>query len=593
MPAGAEVCLRSPIEMVADPLMALSSLRRYSQGRLAWARLFRLGVLAGTFSLSLFFLRRERLLIAVSRQVPTMAEPELATVSDELGLDPPSGGFATYVPDADSLASRLSPYATVATAGSVNYTAASKLRNSAMQTLPALVVYPRCAEDVEAAVNFARLRRLRVTVFGTGHEYDGRSVGEGSLNINTRDMRWAHFVDKDLMSVGPGMTWREVYEASLVRGMVPLSGYDSSVGVVGFTLGGGHGPLSRRYGLGADHLVAATVVDASGKAKEARGDWLWALRGGGGGTFGVVVNMTLRLMPAPVKLTQLSYGLRITDRRPELLLRYFHNASFWRTLPRNWANWNQLVCSNVDSEVWMMGLFLHASDEDNDDNALAHEPMSGLYESMLAQARVDSTSRLDVDIFDNIMDFERTFGSIPLGRYRRQFIGNVFLSADHLEGDKATRFTDYAMDSMVSACRRGRRELFIYYNNVLGGNVPERAGPETSVSQAFRDAVFEVGPNAYWDDPDIDAAIIETSAAIARGLNALSDSSYLNEWSSTRGANVMIDWQKRFWGENYARLLDVKHAVDPCNMFWVPHGVGSDETVYARQACDDLQPAFS
>lgn len=564
-----------PIDAV-DPLMA--SLRKKSgEGpSRVLSRLLRLGVMVGTLSLSVFLLKRER--GGVKRPEPDSYQ---LSASLELGLETPTG----FASDAGDLASlELSPGASVIAPGSEALTRASVLRNAAVQSTPAAVVYPTTAADVEACVRFARQRRLRVTMFATGHEYDGRSSGANSLNINTREMRWAKFLTPDLMSVGPGTTWYEVYAAALERGMVPVSGYDSSVGVIGFTSGGGHGPLSRQYGLGADHLVAARVVDASGRARNATGDWLWALKGGGGGTFGVVVEATIRLVPAPGRVTQLSYGVHLGERRPEILTRFIHNASFWETLPREWASWQKLQCSEGDGSLWMVGLFLHTGGEPRD--VFAVEPMRSFRAFLDAATLGDARAFVDSKVHASIMDFEDTLGSLPLGRYERQFIGNVFVGPAHLDDN---RLTDYVMDSMLRACDRDRAELFVYYNNVLGGAVREtgRDG-ETSVTDAFREALFELGPNAYWADPALDDAIIEASADLARGLNAISDSSYLNEWTSSKGANVMVDWRHRFWGDNYPKLLDVKRAVDPCNMFWVPHGVGSEDPVYATDACAAL-----
>lgn len=567
--------------MMGDPLMSLMSFGR-RHGNVG-ARVMRTSLMACALTVSLFLMRHERTVLRPATRRADQVDFAASVPNDQKGLQNPSG-FASSL-DGDA------PNCTYFLPNSSEFVELTRLRNAMVQSKPAVVIVPKKVSEVEEAVRYAKRRKARVSVISTGHDYDGRSVGEDSVNINMREMRWATFIDDDLMSVGPGTTWMEVYEASLERGMAPLSGYDSSVGVAGFTMGGGHGPLSRLYGLGADHLVGATVVDGDGTAQNVDGEWLRALRGGGGGTFGVVVEMILKLEKAPKRVDQLTYAVQLTGRRPNALTRFMHNATFLESIDEGWAGWNQLECGNDedDSSVWLVGIYLHSGYDASQDPLEIGQPMRDFYDELASLSTSPNGEDVRVDTFDSMMGFEKKYGSLPLGRYRRQFIGNVFMDSQALSRN-SDRLTDYLMDSMLTTCAPGgRRELFVYYNNVLGGNVPTADGAnETAVSPGFRNAIFEVGPNAYWKDPKLDRANVEASAALARGLYMLSDSSYLNEWTSARGDNVMSDWRKRFWGddENYDKLLRVKHKVDPCNMFWVPHGVGSDEPVYSEEAAD-------
>jgi hypothetical protein len=176
------------------------------------------------------------------------------------------------------------------------------LRRPLVPTLdprPAAVVEAGGAADVRAAVLAARRHDLPFAVQATGH--GTRVPADGGILVNTSGMA-AVLVDPDRRTarVGPGARWEAVLAAAAPFGLAPLSGSSRTVGVTGYTLGGGVGWLSRRYGFAADSVLRAEVVLADGRLVTASGttnpDLFWALRGGGG-NFGVVTSLEFRLHP--------------------------------------------------------------------------------------------------------------------------------------------------------------------------------------------------------------------------------------------------------------------------------------------------------
>ena len=154
--------------------------------------------------------------------------------------------------------------------------------------------------DVRRSVRTARALGTRVAVRATGHGTPAE-LPSGTLVIDTSAMR-SVLVDPDRRTarVGPGATWGEVIEAAAPFGLAPVSGTNLTVGVTGFTFGGGHGFLARKYGLGADNLLRADLVTADGElitaTPERRSELFWAL-GGAGGNFGVATSVEVRLHP--------------------------------------------------------------------------------------------------------------------------------------------------------------------------------------------------------------------------------------------------------------------------------------------------------
>ena len=164
-------------------------------------------------------------------------------------------------------------------------------------TGPPLVVPASSPADVRRAILHARALGLPLAVRATGH--GTHAPLDGTVLLDTSRMATVLVdADRGIARVGPGAVWSEVAEAAAPFGLAPLSGSHPDVGVTGYTLGGGLSWLSRRYGLASDSLLRAHVVTAAGSrlvaSDEENADLFWALRGGGGG-FGVVTSLELRL----------------------------------------------------------------------------------------------------------------------------------------------------------------------------------------------------------------------------------------------------------------------------------------------------------
>lgn len=183
--------------------------------------------------------------------------------------------------------------------GDAGYDAQRAAFNPNLDARPVLVAEATGAADVRAAVTWARNNDVPLAVQATGH---GTHVpADGALLLKTGRMATV-LIDPDrrVAKVGPGARWGEVISAAAPFGLVPLSGTSPSVGVAGYTFGGGQGLLSRTFGLAADSLVRADVVTAYGEQVIASADrspeLFWALRGGGG-NFGVATSLEVRLYP--------------------------------------------------------------------------------------------------------------------------------------------------------------------------------------------------------------------------------------------------------------------------------------------------------
>lgn len=181
------------------------------------------------------------------------------------------------------------------------YDAARTVFNALHDRRPALIARATSASDVIGAIGFARERGLTLAVRGGGHSVAGFSTVEGGVVLDLGAMKGIA-VDPAArrLRAQAGLTWGEIDRETQRFGLATTGGRVSSTGLVGFTLGSGSGWLERLHGWACDNLVAAEVVTADGRLVRAsadeHADLLWGLKGGGG-NFGVVTELELRLHP--------------------------------------------------------------------------------------------------------------------------------------------------------------------------------------------------------------------------------------------------------------------------------------------------------
>ncbi|KAI0108982.1 hypothetical protein GGR51DRAFT_548073 [Nemania sp. FL0031] len=199
----------------------------------------------------------------------------------------------------------------VHTPGEVEYERAVATSNLLYRfTRPICVVQPTQTSHVRAAVVAARMHSISLTIKNGGHSYTGSSTTDTGVLLDMAKMNKVKLdMNKKIMKVQGGALWGNAYKPLInarLNGFVLNGGRCPTVGVSGFILGGGIGPFSRSLGMGADSVTEITIVTADGNVvtvgendspNSKEGSLFWALRGGGGGNFGVVVKMKLKVFP--------------------------------------------------------------------------------------------------------------------------------------------------------------------------------------------------------------------------------------------------------------------------------------------------------
>ncbi|MET8449949.1 FAD-binding oxidoreductase [Streptomyces sp. NPDC005209] len=191
--------------------------------------------------------------------------------------------------------------------GDATWKTAHQLYNTRFDGLrPAAVAYVSHPDDIRTTLAYARAHGIHVAIRNGGHSYAGWSSGNGRLILDVSKLNRIR-VSGGQAVVGAGSKLIDVYRALGAKGVTIPAGSCPTVGVSGLVLGGGHGVVSRAYGLTCDSLTQATLITADGKQLTANAstnaDLFWALRGAGNGNFGVVTELQFKTHPAPQAVT--------------------------------------------------------------------------------------------------------------------------------------------------------------------------------------------------------------------------------------------------------------------------------------------------
>ncbi|WP_191058106.1 FAD-dependent oxidoreductase, partial [Geminicoccus harenae] len=467
----------------------------------------------------------------------------------------------------------------------------------------------RSAGDVAAAIRFARRHRLRLVVKGGGHSYQGGSNAAGSLLVWTRQMRAITLHDAFVptgseaapvpaVTVEAGALWGEVYREVCVRGgrYVQGGGY-LTVGVAGLVQSGGFGSFSKAFGTAAASLLAAEIVTADSRVRTVNAtqepDLLFALKGGGGGTFGVVTRLTLATHDLPPTLGAVFAEVRASSptafRRliAEMLTFYAENL-----LDPHWGEQIVLRPGNVLAlSMSLQGLSQAAAERVWAPfwARLRAEPEAFRFPAEPTILAVPARSYWDPA-------FLRTLPGVVLGDDRpgapperifwagnREEAGQIlhayqsaWLGADLL----AVERRDALADALFAASRQW--SLSLHTNKGLAGSPASvESAAATAMNPAVRHAFALVicgaeGPPAYpgipGHEPDV-ARARQDAARVRAAMAALKEriptgGSYLAESDFFEP-----DWQQAFWGANHARLTEIKRRYDPDGMFTIHHGI--------------------
>lgn len=478
--------------------------------------------------------------------------------------------------------------------------------------------------DVVAAVNFAREHRVRLVVKGGGHSYQGTSNAPDSLLVWTRPMNAIEHHDafvpqgcamepQAAVTVGAGAIWMHVYQAVTVEGGRYVQGGGcGTVGVAGLIQSGGFGSFSKRFGLAAAGLLEAEVITADGEVRIANPcsepDLFWALKGGGGGTFGVVTRLTLRTRELPETFGGFFGKIRAPsdDAYRALIARFL---LFYRDSLMN-PHWGEQARFDDDNTLSLSILQQGLGQSETEAvwrpflewvNALPDEYS---WEEPVQMIAFPARRMWDRTFFqevapDAILQDDRPgaptenfFWANNVGEagqflyaYRSAWLPASLLGVgpSDLPPNSLDRRLSNLTEALFAASRHWTTSL--HFNKGLAGAPPEEieAARDTAMNPVVLDAfalaiVAGEGPPAFAEIPGHEPDVARGHRAATRIDAAMAE---LLELTPNAGSYVSEsdwfepDWQRSYWGPNYTRLAEVKRTYDPDGLFSVHNGVGS------------------
>ncbi|GME49303.1 6-hydroxy-D-nicotine oxidase [Neofusicoccum parvum] len=459
--------------------------------------------------------------------------------------------------------------------------------------MPVFAVNVTTEDDIVKTIQFAKDNNIRLVIKSTGHDILKRSTGYGSLSIWLYNFRNGVDIHESYSSVntcaeeswaGSAFTvkgayaWSDIYPLADEKDLVLVGGNNKGpCSTGGWTQGGGHSGLGHYYGMGADQVLSARVVLASGEIVTAsrcsHPDLFTALRGGGPGTYGVVTEMTFKAFPTQnVTVTYVEVGSATANRSVFLDAMEEVYSSFPYLADQGFAGYGTW---SINAPAALFGNYTTAYAQSltqlGGTAAGAAAAFAPVLEKLSALRGADLFVNVTHRDFASWADFFNTKPDTiaPVGTVGCS--GSRLLDRPALAGNR-TRLRE-AVEAMA-----GAPDQQTYHNTGLhGGAIHEHANDtHSAVLPAWRKAyVLNLTARRWNGDAAHDAAVsddIRNVKVAAMEKLAPDSGSYMNEadWGNP-------NWQVDFYGENYGKLSEIKEKYDPDSVFYCLTCVGSEK----------------
>ncbi|KAK2794708.1 hypothetical protein FQN52_007478 [Onygenales sp. PD_12] len=449
--------------------------------------------------------------------------------------------------------------------------------------VPDYYIDVRTVSDVQAGLAFADAHNIPLVVRNTGHDYKGRSAGAHSLALWTHNLQPPIHLDEDFKPdlceelVGPAITYGAgqgfagIYEFAHENGYMAIGGACPTVGASGgYITGGGHSLLSPVYGLGVDNAMQMKVVLPNGTYVTANRcqnqDIFFALRGGGGATFGVITETTARVIPeVPVQMALIAFASPLTKEVTALLV---DNGVKWAE-----DGWGGYISPLGASTSFLMAVTPKLTHEE------ALLSMKPLIDFALPLNNGSLPFGVNVTTMNTHWDFLQT----PAFKFTGSLVDGISIAqASRLvpQENFATEAKREELTDVLADMLYGVNMVGPYAYSLPESDQPGGSG-EASVTPAWRKTIWHVITQSAWDreeqqphPPEFFVERFTEASGMVAALREITPEggAYQNECDTFEPDHI-----QSFWGEkNYNRLLAIKKEVDPKNLITCHHCVGAD-----------------
>ncbi|VBB07322.1 Hypothetical protein LUCI_2566 [Lucifera butyrica] len=424
--------------------------------------------------------------------------------------------------------------------GDPEYERARQEYNKAIDKYPAVIVYCFNPEDVANAIRWSRENAIRLRVRSGGHNYEGYSTGTHKLVIDTTFMKDIKLnIADDTVRIEAGTRLLPLYEYLYKYGYTFPGGTCPRVAISGLVLGGGIGLSTRYLGLTTDNLLEAEMVGAGGNLLtancECNSELFWALRGAGGGNFGVV--------------TSYKFGLQKVNKVTLIQLRWDNNVAARLQFLQVWQKWLPHLDRRLSSfsGIYKRGAWVNAFFYGKPEEARR------ILAPLLAIPGLTLENIDYVPFIDAVKTIAAMYPEREAFQTAGRFVQRQF-SLDELE--KLISIMDRAPSDRDSSIR-------VYS---LGGAVRDIKTDATSF--AYRNAGYIMAITSSWESKAEAPQHRKWVNAGFKYIYTITRGSYINfPYSQTP------DYERAYYGEHLRRLRRIKKEYDPHNIFSFPQSI--------------------
>jgi len=425
------------------------------------------------------------------------------------------------------------------------YEEARQIWNAMIDRRPAMIVQCANADDVSAAIAFARRNKLEISIRGAGHNIAGNALCNDGLTIDFSNMKNVRVdAGKRRAYVEPGATLANLDEATQAHGLATPVGINSTTGIAGLTLGGGFGWLTRKHGMTIDNLVSVDMVTADGRKIRAsetdNPDLFWAIRGGGG-NFGVVTQFEFQLFPvgpeifAGLIVFPFSQAKQILNKYRQFVNSAPEELNVWVVL-RKAPPLPFLPEKIHGKEVVVLPIFYAGAAADA--------------EKLIAPLRAFGDAHGE------------HLGAQPYVAWQKAFDPLLTPGArNYWKSHNFTELADGAVDSIIEfAGKLPSPQCEIFIGLIAGA--PNRIASD-AMAYGHRDAKFVLNVHGRWDEAKDDARCMGWARDFFKASAPYASAgAYVNFMTAEEGERVAAAY-----GANYDRLVQIKKHYDPDNIF--------------------------
>jgi len=424
--------------------------------------------------------------------------------------------------------------------GSLAYDEARQNYNGRFNKFPIIIVYCEVTQDVINAILWVRKYRIPFRIRDGGHSYEAFSLIDGGLVIDVSRLLMMQIDHENgTVQIGAGFRLLPLYEALWNQKVTLPGGTCPTVGISGLTLAGGYGFLSRRLGMTCDSLLEVEMVTARGKIIRANhsqhSDLLWACRGGGDGSFGVITSFTFRVHPIE-KVTRYRITWDFADLEKVVL--------YWQT----WA-------PHADDRLTSLLLLPAQNQGDLRSNGVfvgSEEELRWILHPLQEGTRPKTAEFHSTTWMETV-----------------HFFAGQQVKQERFKNSSAYAYeplSDAALGVLIHHLKTAPGTANLVSFDAYGGSIG--LVPINATAFVHRKALFVLQYQSYWTQDEEADKNIHWIEQFRKSMLPYTRGAYRNYCDS-----MIPDWPTAYFGENLARLMKVKQMYDPENLFHFPQSI--------------------